>query len=70
MNMPGFTAEASLYQTNHRSFVAEHSNERGRPDAIIPQRPRVLDCTCTADWSICCCRDANGKWKCFANASA
>ena len=70
MNTPGFSAEASLYKTNGRSFLGRHSDDRAKPDAIIPQRPRVLDCTCTSDWSICCCRDANGKWKCFANASA
>lgn len=70
MKLPQFTAEASLYKSDGRFLVAEDTSYRESGNAIIPQRPRVLDCTCTADWSICCCRDANGKWKCYANSSA
>lgn len=63
MNLPGFTAEASLDQTSNRYIMAEPSDDRGNRDQIIPQA-RILDGFCIGNGSYCCFRGPDGKWSC------
>jgi hypothetical protein len=64
MNMPQFTAEASLYQTTNRYDAAEDSSHlRDGQRTIIPQA-RVLDGFCIGNGSYCCFRGPDGKWSC------
>ena len=61
MNIPGFTAEASLDQTRNRYIMAEPSSKRGSREEIIPQA-RILDGFCIGNGSYCCFRGSDGKW--------
>ncbi len=69
MNIPEFTAEASLDQTSNRYNMADPSRDRGNRDEIIPQA-RILDCFCFRSGRYCCCRDEGGNWTCGASSSA
>jgi hypothetical protein len=60
MNMPGFTAEASLSKSSGVYLISDRSSER--PRAVIPQAPRVLDGFCIGNGSYCCFRGPDGKW--------
>lgn len=70
MNLPGFTAEASLGETKDRYHASEASSVlRDSQRMIIPQR-RVLDGFCIGNGSYCCFRGADGKWMCGRSQSA
>ena len=55
MNMPGFTAETALYQTNSQYRFAVGGAASGlavlpqQRQAILPQLPRRPCCTCTSN---------------------
>lgn len=71
MNLPGFTAEASLCQAKDRYYAAEASSDlRNGQRIIIPQARIILDGFCIGNGSYCCFRDANGKWWCGRSQSA
>ncbi|MCM3900742.1 MAG: hypothetical protein ND866_03470 [Pyrinomonadaceae bacterium] len=70
MNMPGFTAEASLYQTSNRYDEEEDSSQLRNGRRIIIPQARILDGFCIGNGSYCCFRDANGKWMCGRTQSA
>lgn len=70
MNMPGFTAEASLYQAKNHYDAAEDVNQFGNGQRIIIPQARILDGFCIRNGSYCCFRDANGKWTCGRTQSA
>jgi hypothetical protein len=57
MNMPGFTAEASLYRTSE-SYELEAGFTDGTGE-IIPQRIklRTVYCSCDTQTDICVCSD-------------
>jgi len=59
MNMPGFTAEASLYETNQRYTTNESFGAKTK--AIVPQRMKLttVHCDCDAATDICVC--SNGR---------
>ncbi|HKB68933.1 MAG TPA: hypothetical protein VKC61_24040 [Pyrinomonadaceae bacterium] len=69
MNLPGFTAEESLYETNLYETAEVLSQFRNDQRIIIPQA-RILDGFCIGNGSYCCFRDANGKWTCGKTQSA
>lgn len=55
MNMPGFTAEASLYQTSER--YQQQATGNIRSDAgVVPAQLGGLDCVCLY---------VGGQWQCF-----
>lgn len=63
MNIPGFTAEASLEKTGNHYIVARQSTEGKNREGIIPQA-RILDGFCIGNGSYCCFRGPDGKWSC------
>jgi hypothetical protein len=67
MNLPGFTADASLYQTTNRYNMTGDSRNLRSGEGVIPQA-RVLDCFCLPSGRYCCCR-AEGRWTCGASTS-
>lgn len=68
MNIPGFTAEASLHQTSNPYNMTRDSSNLWSSEGIIPQLPIVLRCFCTPNGRFCCCRDGRG-WVCGATIS-
>jgi hypothetical protein len=60
MNMPGFTAEVSLYQSSWSYSVTGEvvSHESGKN--IIPQAPIILDGFCIGNGRYCCFK-INGR---------
>jgi hypothetical protein len=70
MNLPGFTAEASLNQTKNRYDAAEDLSQLQNGRRIIIPQARILDGFCIRNGSYCCFRDANGKWACGRTQSA
>ncbi len=70
MNIPGFTAEASLYQASRCYQMTGDPGRHGSGEGIIPQAPIILDCFCTPNFGFCCCRDAAGKLVCAASGRA
>jgi hypothetical protein len=50
MNMPRFTAEASLYQASERYSMARTVNAMVNNQKVVPQRIRV----CEVDQDLCC----------------
>jgi hypothetical protein len=63
MNMPGFTAEASLKQTTSRYKMTEDSRKPKSGKVVVPQA-RILDGFCIGNGSYCCFRGLDGKWSC------
>jgi len=65
-NMPGFTAEASLYQTSsHYNNVNDRDSIKLRSDeGIIPQLRSIPRIWCTYEGDICCWIDRDGLWHC------
>lgn len=65
MNIPGFTAEASLYKTNGRCFLQSLADTAifGKAGMVYPARFQCWrsGCACAGDW------DCNGM---FSNPSA
>jgi hypothetical protein len=64
MNMPGFTAEASLYRTSGRYQMAGNYEGPETSEQILPQLPRTF---CDHDpynicWYICCTVDTTGPY--------
>ena len=70
MNMPGFTAEASLGQTDDRYEPVLDTNRLENQRGITPQLPRVLNCFCFRSGRYCCCRGDDGKLVCGATLQA
>ena len=70
MNMPGFTAEASLEPPGNRYNMTGDLSRLRRGETIIPQLPRILDCFCFRSMRYCCCRGADGQWTCGASMQA
>lgn len=68
MNMPGFTAEASLRQTSNRYILAECAHDVRSSERIIPQA-RVLEGFCFRDGSYCCFKNPDGTWTCARTIS-
>jgi hypothetical protein len=64
MNIPGFTAEASLDRTSNRYIRAEPASDQGNREGIIPQARIILDGFCIGNGSYCCFRGPDGKWSC------
>jgi hypothetical protein len=56
MNMPGFSAEASLYKTSGSYRMA---GALGQADAAI--RPAALDAECVLEWGGAYCRRQCGS---------
>jgi hypothetical protein len=63
MNIPGFTAESSLHETNSRYNRTEVSSNLVKGEGIVPQA-RILDGFCIGNGSYCCFRGPDGKWSC------
>ena len=71
--MPGFTAEVSLYQSrwcyswcySMTGDVVSH----GSGKKIIPQAPIILDGFCIGNGSYCCFK-INGRWWCGKSTQA
>jgi len=63
MNIPGFTAEASLHQSNSHYNRTEDSSNLRKGEGIVPQA-RILDGFCIGNGSYCCFRGPDGRWSC------
>ena len=68
MNIPGFTAEASLYRTDRQFNSAENSTGLARRQAIVPQA-RVLEGFCFRNGTYCCFKNPDGTWTCARTIS-
>jgi len=57
INIPGFTAEASLHHTSDPYYIAVESAGTPSRGSIIPQRIKLRDwtCECDAATDICVC---------------
>lgn len=64
MNIPGFTAEASLDQSDNDYMMTAASSEWSSRDQVVPQKPIILDGFCIGNGSYCCFRGPDGKWSC------
>ena len=78
MNMPGFTAEASLYKTSRHHWVYGAANELAGDRGVLPQLQNRDDwttdkicnaCGCTVSGFVCNCglRPDPGKLECIRN---
>jgi hypothetical protein len=63
MNIPGFTAEASLHRSSSRYALAHHSVDRADREGISPQA-KILDGFCIGNGSYCCFRGPDRRWSC------
>jgi len=63
MNIPGFTAEASLYRTVRQFNPAETSAAFARRKTIVPQA-RILEGFCFRNGTYCCFKNPDGTWTC------
>ncbi|MEO7560875.1 MAG: hypothetical protein ABIT23_11525 [Nitrosospira sp.] len=65
MNMPGFTAEASIYKTGENYLMSAQDVSMTNTSAVTAQRIRTLDVDqgCTL---FCDCNDASGACSCDA----
>jgi hypothetical protein len=61
--MPGFTAEASLYQSSSFHQMTRDVVSHGSGKGVIPQARIILDGFCIGNGSYCCFK-VNGKWWC------
>ena len=68
MNIPGFTAEASLRQGSDRHIAPKALEITPSEKVIVPQA-RILNCFCFRSGRYCCCRGADGTWACGATIS-
>jgi len=61
MNMPGFTAEVSLYKTSQRYKLEAGFANGAAKQTIIQQRIKLKDvrCACDSQSDICVCNDGS-----------
>jgi hypothetical protein len=52
MNIPGFTAERSIFVLTHQHFTAFTLTESGRVNRIVPAVP-VMYCKTECAWEVC-----------------
>lgn len=62
MNVPGFSAEASLYPASQPYVVTDAPVEPR--SSVIPQARIILDGFCIGNGRYCCFRGSDGKWSC------
>ncbi len=76
INMPGFTAETSLYKTSGRYRIAGTPNDLGGSRGVLPQLDDVWTtdkvctaCGCTVNGFVCNCglRPRPDKLECILN---
>ena len=63
MNIPGFTAGASLDRTDRYFNSAQDSTVLARRKPIVPQA-RVLEGFCFRNGTYCCFKNPDGTWTC------
>jgi hypothetical protein len=63
MNIPGFTAEASLYQVNERYHMVEILVTPADEGKVLPQLVCVYDrgSRCCCMWGVCECYPTPGQ---------
>jgi len=76
INMPGFTAEASLYKTNGHYLIAGTPNDLVGSRRVLPQlqnlgwgttREVCTACGCTLSFFNCDCGNSRHKLDCIRN---